>query len=126
MAHVLVVDDEVDNLVLFRRILESRGYSVTTANDGMAAVAAVQEQQPQLILMDMSMPIMDGWEATERLKADASTAAIPILALTANVLERDYERAMAAGCAAYIRKPIELQQFLRVVAQHVLDDMPAT
>lgn len=126
MAHVLVVDDEVDNLVLFRRILESRGYSVTTANDGMAAVAAAQQQQPQLILMDMSMPVMDGWEATVRLKADPTTAAIPVLALTANVLERDYDRAMAAGCAAYIRKPIELHQFLRVVAQHVLDDMPAT
>lgn len=94
------------------RRLERRGYRILFALDGEQAVATVALARPDLILMDMGLPHLDGWEATRHLKADAATATIPVIALTAHVMAGDRERAIAAGCDEYEPKPIDLDRLL--------------
>ena len=104
---VLIVEDNTDNRIIYRTILEHSGFSVIEAPDGEAGVRMVRDQRPDLVLMDISIPLIDGLEATRLLKADPATAAIPIIALTAHALTEDRARAIEAGCDAYIAKPAE-------------------
>jgi two-component system cell cycle response regulator DivK len=112
MAKILVVEDNEMNRDMLSRRLMRKGYEVIIAVDGEEGVAKAQSEAPDLILMDMSLPVLDGWEATRRLKADPETQAIPIVALTAHAMAGDREQALAAGCDDYDSKPIEFQRLL--------------
>jgi len=105
---VLVVEDEKDNMDLFVQILNFHGCEVLTAGDGREAINMAQEEVPDLILMDLSLPALDGWEATRAIKGIDHLAHIPVIALTAHAMVGDRERALAAGCDGYISKPIEV------------------
>jgi len=111
MKILLVEDNEMNRDMLSRR-LARKGYQVVMAVDGAAGVAMAQTEGPDIILMDMSLPVLDGWEATRRIKADESTRLIPVIALTAHAMAGDREKAMSAGCEDYDTKPIELPRLL--------------
>jgi two-component system, cell cycle response regulator DivK len=102
---ILLVEDDPNNRDLALKILRSRGYAVTWAGTGVEALAQAREVHPDLILMDLSLPEMDGWEATRRLKADPSVRHIPVIAATAHAMVGDREKALDAGCDAYFTKP---------------------
>ncbi len=104
---ILIVEDNLDNLSIYTTVLEFTGFEVLSAKDGVTGLAMAREQMPDLILMDVSIPGVDGWEATSRLKADRATQQIPIIVLTAHALEADRVRALAEGADAYIPKPAE-------------------
>lgn len=111
MAHrILVVEDNPDNRILITDILQTLGYAVLVAEDGEAGVALAQAALPDLILMDLSLPKMDGWAAASRLKHEHGLAHIPIIALTAHGMVGDRERALRAGCDDYVAKPINLHE----------------
>jgi len=112
MAKILLVEDNEMNRDMLARRLERRGYQVVIAVDGDQGVRLAQEEAPDLILMDMSLPVLDGWEATRRLKAIPATQAIPIIALTAHAMSGDREQALEAGCDDYDSKPIEFVRLL--------------
>jgi CheY-like chemotaxis protein len=112
MATILVVEDNEDNWDMIARRLQRRGYRVIGATDGQEAVELAARERPDLILMDVSLPVMDGLEATRRLRARAQTQTIPIIALTAHAMSSDRERALAAGCDDYHAKPVELPRLL--------------
>lgn len=107
MAKILLVEDNEMNRDMLCRRLVRRGYEVVMAVDGAQGVTMAQSEAPDLILMDMSLPVMDGWEATQRLKAMPETRVIPVIALTAHAMAGDRERALEAGCNDYDTKPIE-------------------
>ncbi len=111
MKILLVEDNEMNRDMLSRR-LSRIGHTVAVAIDGQQAIEAALSQKPDVILMDMSLPVLDGWEATRRLKAAAETKAIPVIALTAHAMPGDQERALEAGCDDYDTKPIELPRLL--------------
>ena len=111
MKILLVEDNEMNRDMLARR-LARRGYEVAVAVDGGEGVARAQTEAPDLILMDMTLPVVDGWEATRRIKGDPATAHIPVIALTAHAMAGDREEAFAAGCDDYDTKPIELDRLL--------------
>src|SRR5947209_4818544 len=112
MTKILVVEDnEVNQRILVRR-LERRGFEVVLANDGAEGVAVASKEHPDLILMDMSLPVLDGWEATQRIKADPATASIPVIALTAHAMVGDREKALSAGCDDYDVKPIDIDRLM--------------
>jgi len=113
---VLVVEDNVDNLALVRFLLERAGYFVMSAANGLEGIESARRDQPDLILMDLSLPELDGWMATTQLKADEQTRRIPVLALTAHTLPGDRKRAIDAGCDGYISKPINVASFDKLVA----------
>lgn len=104
---VLLVEDNEDNLAVYRTMLEHVGYRVIEARDGEEGVSRAHEEHPDLILMDISIPKIDGWEATRRLKTAEDTQDIPIIALTAHALEEDRQAAMEVGCDGYLAKPVE-------------------
>lgn len=112
MAKILLVEDNEMNRDMLGRRLQRRGYEVLIAVDGAEGVAMAQRDGPDLILMDMSLPIMDGWEATRRLKVAPETQAIPIIALTAHAMAGDREKAIESGCDDYDTKPIEFTRLL--------------
>lgn len=112
MVRVLLVEDNEMNRDMLSRRLSRKGYEVSVALDGAAALQAAATDLPALILMDMSLPVMDGWEATRRIKADAATAAIPVIGLTAHAMEGDREKCLAAGCDDYDTKPVDLPRLL--------------
>jgi len=116
MAKILLVEDNEMNRDMLSRRLERKGYEVVIAVDGQKAIDLAAIVKPDLILMDMSLPIIDGWEATRRLKADALTKPIPIIALTAHAMPEDERRAREAGCNDYDTKPIELPRLLEKIA----------
>jgi CheY-like chemotaxis protein len=116
---VLLVEDNEDNLVVYRTILEHVGFRVIEARDGEEGVSRAKEHLPDLILMDISIPKMDGWEATQRLKADGTTKQIPIIALTAHALEEDRQKALLAGCDGYLAKPVEPRRVVQEVERFV-------
>jgi two-component system cell cycle response regulator DivK len=116
-GRILVVEDNMDNYELVRFVLERAGYDVFLAVNGRDGVAAARLQKPDLILMDLSMPEMDGWAATEKIKTDESTKEISLYALTAHTLPRDRFRAMEAGCDGYISKPIHVESFLMLIQE---------
>ena len=112
MAKILLVEDNEMNRDMLSRRLERKGYTVVIAVDGQQGVDMTYSESPELILMDMSLPVIDGWEATRRLKADDKTKAIPVIALTAHAMSGDREKALEAGCNDYDTKPIELPRLL--------------
>lgn len=116
---VLLVEDNEDNLVVYRTILEHVGYAVIEARDGEEGVNRARSDAPDIILMDISIPKMDGWEATEHLKGDGETAEIPIIALTAHALEEDRAKAMRAGCDGYLAKPVEPRRVVQEVEKFI-------
>jgi two-component system, cell cycle response regulator DivK len=107
MARILLVEDNEMNRDMLARRLERKGHEVLMAVDGEEAVASAASEKPDLILMDMSLPVLDGWEATRRIKADATTAGIPVIALTAHAMSGDRQRALEAGCDDYDTKPVD-------------------
>jgi two-component system cell cycle response regulator DivK len=111
MMILLVEDNEMNRDMLSRR-LSRRGYTVVTAVDGQAALELVASASPQLVLMDMSLPVIDGWEVTRRLKADAQTCQIPVIALTAHAMTEDRARALAAGCDDFDTKPEDIERLV--------------
>jgi len=115
MPKILLVEDNEDNRDMLSRRLIRNGYDVSLANDGGAGVAQALSEVPDLILMDMSLPVLDGWEATRRVKENPATRAIPIIALTAHAMADDREKAIAAGCDDYDTKPIDLPRLLEKI-----------
>ncbi len=115
MARILLVEDQEMNRDMLARRLKKRGYEVSIAVDGAEGVDKARAESPDLILMDMSLPVMDGWEATRTLKADEATQAIPVIALTAHAMSTDREKALEAGCDAYETKPVELPRLLETM-----------
>jgi two-component system, cell cycle response regulator DivK len=112
MAKILLVEDNEMNRDMLSRRLARRGYEVVVAEDGAAGVELARSVSPHLILMDMSLPVMDGWEATRQIKASPETRGIPVIALTAHAMAGDEEKAMAAGCDGYETKPVDLSRLL--------------
>jgi len=115
MASILLVEDALDISYLVVLLLHSAGHTVVSVNDGVSAVQRATQELPDLIIMDLALPQLDGWEATRQLKAQVSTRHIPVLAFTAHVLSDDIEHALAVGCAAVIRKPFEITIFLDTI-----------
>jgi CheY-like chemotaxis protein len=113
MPRILLVEDNALNRDMLARRLARRGFAVVLAKDGAEGMALAASEQPDLILMDMSLPVLDGWEVARRLRADPKTAALPIIALTAHVMSGDRERALAAGCDDYDVKPVEFGRLLQ-------------
>ena len=112
MAKILLVEDNEMNYDMLSRRLRRKGYDVLIATDGQAGVDMARAEMPALILMDMSLPVLDGWEATRQLKAADETRAIPIIALTAHAMAGDRDQALAAGCDDYDSKPVEFERLL--------------
>ncbi|MEO5739618.1 MAG: response regulator [Vicinamibacterales bacterium] len=119
MATVLVVEDNVANMALATFLLQSAGHTVLAAKDAEAGVTLARGEHPDLILMDIQLPGMDGLAATVLLKGDDATRAIPVIALTALAMKGDEERIRAAGCDGYIAKPLAYRDFLAVIASHL-------
>ena len=113
---ILIVDDNPGNTKLVSFLLSSRGYAVRTAASAAEALALVEEELPRLVLMDLQMPGMDGYELTRRLKSDARTRGVVIVAVTAYAMKGDEERALGAGCDGYVTKPIDTRSFTNVVS----------
>lgn len=114
-GRILVVEDNMDNYELVRFILERAGYDVFLAVNGRDGVDAARLQHPDMILMDLGMPEMDGWSAAEKIKSDPVTRLIPLYALSAYTLPSDRKRALDAGCDGYLTKPIHMQSFLDAI-----------
>jgi CheY-like chemotaxis protein len=120
MSRILLVEDNEMNRDMLSRRLIRRGYEVVQATDGQEGLDMAQAQ-PDLILMDMSLPVVDGWEATRRLKANPATARIPVVALTAHALTDDREKATRAGCDAFATKPVEFQLLIETIERLLRD-----
>ena len=112
MTRILLVEDNPENRDMLSRRLVRRGHTVSFAVDGAEAIAKAQSELPDIILMDLSLPVIDGWEATRRIKGDEATRRIPVIALTAHAMSGDRERALAAGADDYDTKPVELERLL--------------
>jgi two-component system, cell cycle response regulator DivK len=121
---ILVVEDQEDNRQILRDLLTSADFEVIEAADGEAGLAAAAAHRPDLILMDIQLPLLDGYEATRRLKADAVLHAIPIIAVTSHALGGDADKARAAGCDAYISKPYSPRQLLAKVREYLPQAAP--
>ena len=119
MAKILLVEDNEMNRDMLSRRLERKGYEVVIAADGAQAIALAQSDAPDLILMDMNLPVIDGWEATRRVKALPGMRPIPIIALTAHAMAGDRDKALAAGCDDYDTKPIEFSRLLDKIQAHI-------
>jgi len=112
MTKVLLVEDNEMNRDMLSRRLTRRGFEVVFAMDGQQGVALAHSEKPDVILMDMSLPVMDGWEATRRVKADSATRSVPVIGLTAHAMDGDREKAIEAGCDDYDTKPVELDRLI--------------
>jgi two-component system cell cycle response regulator DivK len=119
MATVLVVEDNAANMKLAKFLLESVGHTVVSATDAESGLTLARDGQPNLILMDIQLPRMDGLEATALLKRDEATRAIPVIALTALAMKGDEERIRSAGCDGYIAKPLAYREFLATISAHL-------
>ena len=117
MPKILIVEDNEMNRDMLSRRLERRGFAIVMAVDGQQGVDLARSEKPDLILMDMSLPVMDGWTATQAIKADAELKDIPVIALTAHAMAGDREKAMGAGCDDYDTKPIELPRLLEKIGK---------
>ena len=112
MAKVLLVEDNEMNRDMLSRRLTRRGFEVLSAVDGQQGVDLARSEKPDIILMDMSLPVMDGWEATRRVKSDESTRNVPVIGLTAHAMSGDREKALEAGCDEYDTKPVEIDRLI--------------
>jgi len=112
MPKVLLIEDNEMNRDMLSRRLARHGYEVITATDGAAGVALAAEALPDIILMDMGLPVMDGWQAAQKIKANAATAGTPVLGLSAHAMEGDRDKALSAGCDDYDTKPVEINRLL--------------
>ena len=112
MVKILYVEDNEDNVYMLGRRLKRHGFEMAAAPDGERGLALARSEQPDLILMDLSLPVIDGWEATRRLKEAPETRAIPIIALSAHAMAGDREQALAAGCDDYDTKPVDMERLL--------------
>jgi CheY-like chemotaxis protein len=117
MAKLLLVEDNEMNRDMLSRRLQRRGFEVVMAVDGAQGIAMAASEKPDVILMDMSLPVINGWEATRRLKADPATKHIPIIAITSHAMADDRRRALEAGCNDYDTKPVDLDRLLGKIAQ---------
>ena len=124
MTKILLVEDNEMNRDMLSRRLQRKGYEVLIAVDGEEGVTLTQAERPDLVLMDMSLPILDGWEATRRLKANPVTQTIPIIALTAHAMAGDREKAIEAGCDDYDTKPIEFPRLLAKIKEKLDKSSP--
>jgi two-component system cell cycle response regulator DivK len=115
MTKVLYVEDNEDNIYMLKNRLGRKGFTVLIATDGAQGVAMAAAEQPELIIMDLSLPVLDGWEATRRIKAAAETRHIPIIALSAHAMTGDREKALAAGCDDFDTKPVELDRLMKKI-----------
>lgn len=115
MTKILLVEDNDMNRDMLTRRMRRRGYEMITASDGAQAIEMAKNDMPDLILMDMSLPVINGWEATRQIKAEPKTQSIPVIALTAHAMEGDRERSLAAGCDDYDTKPINFSQLLHKI-----------
>jgi len=118
-ARILLVEDDADNQGMVRFLLERAGYEVITANNGREGLAAIQEALPDLILLDLSLPDVDGWQLAQKLKSEADTRPIPLLALTAHTLPGDRRKALSAGCDGYIAKPLKIATFVQDLEKYL-------
>ena len=116
---ILVVEDREDNRQILRDLLGNTGYELVEALDGVQALAAVAKQRPDLILMDIQLPIMDGYEATRRIRSNPDNKSIPIIAITSYALSGDEGKALAAGCDAYVAKPYSPRQLLAKIREYL-------
>lgn len=112
MTRVLYVEDNEDNVYVLRTRLTRKGYTVLVASDGAQGVSMAASEQPDVILMDLSLPILDGWEATRRIKASERTSHIPVIALTAHAMTGDREKALDAGCDDFDTKPVDMSRLI--------------
>ena len=126
MANILLVEDNETNMKLSLFLLESADHAVVTAMNAEAALTLARERHPDLILMDIQLPGMDGLQATAVLKGDEATRDIPVIALTALAMKGDEERILAAGCDGYIAKPVDYKEFLATVKRHLQPQSPAS
>ena len=125
MPRILVVEDNEMNRDMLSRRLQRREYEVLLALDGRQGIAMARSESPDLILLDLSLPEIDGWEATRRLKADPATRDIPVIALTAHAMARDREKAFEAGCDDYDTKPVDFRRLLRKIETLLSEAAPA-
>ena len=116
MVKILYVEDNEDNVYMLSNRLTRRGYDVVAARDGEQGIAMAASETPALILMDLSLPVIDGWEATRRIKSNDATRQIPVIALTAHAMAGDREKTMEAGCDDYDTKPVEISRLVRKIA----------
>jgi CheY-like chemotaxis protein len=112
---ILYVEDNEDNVYVLETRLKRQGYEMVIARDGAEGVAMATSERPDLILMDLSLPVVDGWEATRRIKADPATRSIPVIAITANAMAGDRDKALAAGCDDFDTKPVVLARLLEKI-----------
>ena len=119
MATILYIEDNEDNLFMLVRRLRRRGYRVLTARDGEVGVDTAVKELPDLILMDLVLPVLDGWEATRKLKSLAGTRAIPVIAVSSHAMSGDREKALAAGCDDYHTKPIDFERLIVTIETHL-------
>ena len=115
MSKILLVEDNEMNRDMLTRRLERKGYEVVIAVDGQAGVDMASSTNPDIILMDLSLPVIDGWEATRKIKADPATQSIPVIALTAHAMAGDEQKALQAGCDDYDTKPVDLKRLLEKI-----------
>ena len=125
MARVLIVDDNQVNLKLVKYVVEAAGFEVTTAVDAEKALATLASVRPDVILMDVQLPGIDGLELTRRIKADPATRGIAVIAVTAYAMKGDREKALAAGCDDYVTKPIDTRTLPQVIERHIKGDTEA-
>jgi two-component system, cell cycle response regulator DivK len=117
MPKILYVEDNEDNVYMLRRRLAKHGYEMIVAGDGAKGVEAALREKPDLILMDLGLPVLSGWEAAQQIKGSAVTNRIPIIALSAHALDGEREKALAAGCDKFETKPVDLERLLQKVAR---------
>ena len=114
---ILLIEDNELNLDMLTRRLERKGFSVIAARDGISGIEKANQEKPELIIMDLSLPILDGWDAAKKLKADQATTSIPIIALTAHAMKGDRQKALNAGCDEYDTKPVDFDRLLGKISK---------
>jgi CheY-like chemotaxis protein len=119
MPTILYIEDNEDNVYMLARRLRRHGFEVIVATDGARGVEAARRERPDLVLMDLGLPVLDGWEATRRLKEAPETRSIPVIALSAHAMAGERERALAAGCDDYDTKPVDLDRLLAKIRAHL-------
>lgn len=125
-ARILVIEDNEDNLELVRFLLEQNGYEVVGAKDGRMGLEIVYEMQPDLVLLDMSLPEIDGWQVVQQVKSNPASKGMLVVALTAHALPGDRKKAIDAGCDGYISKPLDVPNFARMIATYLRKRKPLT